>query len=69
MTIPYFIPYNISAYELNDDMQKTSEWAYKEKMLFNPDLNKQGQEVIFSRKLNKSFHPKIFFNDAPVFLC
>ena len=31
---------NISAYELNNDMQKISEWAYKWKMSFNPDLNK-----------------------------
>ena len=36
-------------------------------MSFNPDLNKQAQEVIFSRKLSKSFHPKIIFNNAPVF--
>ena len=36
-------------------------------MSFNPDLNKQAQEVIFSRKLKKSSHPKIFFNNAPVF--
>ena len=35
-------------------------------MSFNPDLNKQAQEVIFSRKLNKSSHPKIYFNNAPV---
>ena len=58
---------NISVYELNNDMQKISEWAYKWKMSFNPDLNKQAQEVIFSWKLNKSSHPKIFFNNAPVF--
>ena len=35
-------------------------------MSFNLDLNKQAQEVIFSRKLNKSSHPKIVFNSAPV---
>ena len=58
---------NISTYELNNDMQKISEWAYKWKMSFNPDLNKQAQEVIFSRKLKKSSHPNIFFNNAPVF--
>ena len=28
-------------------------------MLFNPDLNRQAQEVIFSRKLNEPSHPKI----------
>ena len=58
---------NISVYELNNDTQKISEWVYKWKMPFNSDLNKQAQEVIFSRKLNKSSHPKIFFNNAPVF--
>ena len=48
-------------------MQKISESAYKWKMSFNPDLNKQGQEVTFSRKLKKSSHPKILFNNPPVF--
>ena len=36
-------------------------------MSFNSNLNKQAQEIIFSRKLNKSSHPKIFFNNATVF--
>ena len=34
-------------------------------MSFNPDLNKQAQEVMFSRKLNEPSHPKIAFNSAP----
>ena len=58
---------NISAYELNNDTQKVSEWTYKRKMSFNPDLNKKAQEVIFSRILKTSCHPKIFFDNAPVF--
>ena len=58
---------NISVYELNNDVQKISEWVYKGKMPFSSDLNKQAQEVMFSRKLYKSSHPKIFFNNAPVF--
>ena len=41
---------NISASELNKDLQKKS---------FNPD-SKYAQEVIFSWKLNKSSHQKIF---------
>ena len=41
---------NISAYELNNDMKKISELACEWKMSCNPDLNKQAQEVIFSRK-------------------
>ena len=36
-------------------------------MSFNPDSNKEVLEVIFSRKLNKSSHPDIFFNNAPPF--
>ena len=48
-------------------MQKMSEWAYKWKMSFNSHLNKRAQEVILSRKLNKSSHPKIFCNNAPIF--
>ena len=51
---------NISANELNKDLQKLSAWAYKWEMSFNTDLNKKAQEVVFSRKLNKSSHPKIF---------
>ena len=41
---------NISASQLDSDMKKYSHWAYKWKMTFNPDLCKQAQEVIFSRK-------------------
>ena len=32
-------------------------------MSFNSDLNKQAQEVNFSRKLNKSTYPKIYINN------
>ena len=36
-------------------------------MSFNPDSNKEVLDVIFSRKLNKSSHPDIFFDNAPPF--
>ena len=39
---------------LNNDLAKVSEWAYKWKMTFNPDVKKQAQEVIFSRKSIKT---------------
>ena len=32
-------------------------------MSYNPDLNKQAQEVIFSRKLKKVCHPPLRFNN------
>ena len=31
-------------------------------MYFNPDRNKQAQEVIFPRKTRKGFHPNLDFN-------
>ena len=35
-------------------------------MIFNLDLSKQAQEVIFSRKTNKVSHPTTAFNTVPV---
>ena len=35
-------------------------------MNFNPDLSKQAQEVIISRKTVKIIHPTIIFNNVPV---
>ena len=35
-------------------------------MSFNPDLSKQGQEVIFSRKASRVDHPVVTFNNSPV---
>ena len=55
-----------SANQLNRDLKIISEWAYQWKMQFNPDINKQAVEVIFSQKKNKSIHPSLFFNGAPV---
>ena len=55
-----------SAKLINDDLRKISDWAFKWKILFNPDVTKQAQEVIFSRKSNKTDHPVVFFNEAPV---
>ena len=51
---------------LNDDLKKVNKWAFQWKMSFNPDLNKQAQEVIFSRKLNKPDHPSLNFNNMVV---
>ena len=52
--------------ELNDDLRNISKWAYQWKMIFNPDLAKQAQEVIFSRKLKKPVHPYLTFNNSQV---
>ena len=53
---------NSTANDLNSDLMKISNWAFQWKMRFNPDPNKQAQEVIFSRKINKIDHPPLYFN-------
>ena len=55
-----------SCNDLNNDLNKISDWAHKWKMSFNPDPTKQAQEVIFSRKKKKISHPDIFFNNSLV---
>ena len=39
-----------AASDLNVDLEKIGNWPVKRKMNFNPDPNKQAQEIIFSRK-------------------
>ena len=41
---------NESTKKLNLDFERISEWTFQWKMQFNPDSNKQANEVIFSRK-------------------
>ena len=48
--------------DLNSDLSKISDWAFRWKMNFNPDPNKQAQEVILCRKINKINHPPLLFN-------
>ena len=50
---------NISANEVNKYLELISKWAYKWKISFNPDKNKQAQEVIFSQKQSKPKHPQL----------
>ena len=56
----------ITTLELNSYLSRIKEWAFQWKMSFNPDLNKQVQEVIFSRKLKKFCHPSLRFNNNNV---
>ena len=62
---------NKSVNELNADLEKISQWAYQWKMHFESDLNKQANEVIFSRKSNLAnvFHPLINFNNNSIATC
>ena len=55
-----------SANELNNDLYQINKWAFQWKMSFNPDPSKQTQEIIFSRKTKKIFHPSLRFNNSIV---
>ena len=57
---------NTSASDLNEDLEKIGNWAFKWKMNFNPDPNKQAQEIIFSRKKTASLHPVVYFDNKLV---
>ena len=57
---------NLSATNLNSDLGKINAWANQWKMTFNPDPNKQAQEVIFSRKIRKTSHPPLTYNNNSV---
>ena len=57
---------NTSTTNLNNDLNKIKNWANQWKMNFHPDPSKQAQEVIFSRKLQKTNHNQVYFNHNSV---
>ena len=52
--------------DLNNDLKKIGEWAFQWKMGFNLDHTKQAQELIFSRKVQTTNPPPLFFNENVV---
>ena len=57
---------NTTIHEPNNNLEKVNKWAYQWKMSFNSAPNKQSQEVISSRKLNKGNHPPLGFHNDNV---
>ena len=57
---------NVSADDLNHDLNLISNWAYQWKMSFNPEPSKQAVEVLFSHKRTDINHPPIYFNNSVV---
>ena len=61
---------NESAKTLNIDLEKINQWAFHWKMQFNPDPNKQANEVIFSRKMNNNLsYSPVKFNGNNITKC
>ena len=56
----------ISANELNRDLDVIRMWAHQWKLEFNPDPTKQATEVLFSCKKSSPNHPQIMFNGTIV---
>ena len=46
-----------------------SNWAFQWEMQFNPDTNKQAQEVYFSKKSKNESSLPVTFNNAKVVTC
>ena len=57
---------DLPAKQLNDDLNKISEWAFQWKMAFISDLSKQAQGIFFSHETPKISHPKLNVNNSPV---
>ena len=53
---------NTSASDINEDLEIIGNLAFKWKINFNPDPNKQAQEFIFSRKKTASLDPVVYFD-------
>ena len=51
---------------LSSTLYVTSNWAFQWKIIFNLDLTKQSQEVIFSRKIKILLLPPLLFNNIPL---
>ena len=61
---------NEFANKLNTDLKKITKWAHQWKMQFNPDPNKQANEVIFSKKsTNNLSYPPVRFNNNDIVKC
>ena len=59
-------PYSFQNRLQSAGLSKINPWPNQWKMTFNHDHNKQAQEVIFSRKIKKTSHPQINFNNNSV---
>ena len=54
----------ISSSNPHEDLVRITHWACQLKMLLNPDITQQAQEIIFSRKKNNTCHPSLYFNNT-----
>ena len=58
--------YIISSSVLDNDLRIIAKWAFKWKILFNPDPSKQAVEIIFPTKISTTKPPILTFNNGIV---
>ena len=56
----------MSANDLNHDLDVIRQWGHQWKLEFNPDPTKQATEVLFSCKKSSPNHPQKMFNGTVV---
>jgi hypothetical protein len=56
----------ISANDLNHDLDVIQQWAHQWKLEFIPDPTKQATEVLFSYNTSNPNHPQIMFTGTVV---
>ena len=52
-----------SAFTLNNDLEKISNWSQKWLVTMNPS---KCEAIVFSAKKNKPFHPELYLNDSTI---
>ena len=57
---------HVSRATLNKDLELINNWAFQWKMQFNPDRNKQAQELYFSKKAGNKNSLDLTFNKSNV---
>ena len=56
----------LSANDLNKDLEIINNWTFQWKINFNPDSIKQAQEVILNRKAKEIYHHPLVFNNPGI---
>ena len=56
----------ISALDLNHDLEVIHQWSHQWKLNFNSDPTKQATEVLFSCKTSNPYHTQLIFNGTVV---
>ena len=62
-SLSFVVNIDASNIDLYNDLKKIDEWVFQWKMNFNPDPTKQAKELIFSRKVQMTNHPPLFFKE------